>query len=209
MLGKTHMMVGIAASLALTHPDTISGMVTAAGVGAVGALISDIDVGTSSSHKDADRVVGLTAIVIAVVMAADLIGRFGIIQRILNNSGIVRVLVGCLLFIGTCAFGKEQPHRSFMHSFLALVILSFSLGLVYPAIVPYFVIGFLSHLATDIFNRRKVRLLYPLKGGFSLNLFHANGMANTIFFMAGSAITAIEVVLLLIRMLHVRHGFVI
>ncbi len=209
MLGKTHMMVGIAASLALTHPDTISGMVTAAGVGAVGALISDIDVGTSNSHKDADRVVGLTAVVIAVVMAADLIGQFGIMQRILNNSGIVRVIVGCLLFIGTCAFGKEQPHRSFMHSFLALAILAFSLGLIYPKIIPYFVIGFLSHLATDIFNRRKVRLLYPLKGGFSLNLFHAKGIANTIFFTAGCTVTAIEVALMLIRMVHIRHGFVI
>lgn len=209
MLGKTHMMVGIAASLVLTHPDTISGMVTAAGVGAVGALISDIDVGTSASHKDADRVVALTSIVIAVVMAADLIGRFGIIQKILQNSGIVRVIVGCLLFIGACAFGKEQPHRSFMHSFLALAILSFSLGMVYPAIVPYFVIGFLSHLATDIFNRRKVRLLYPLKGGFSLNLFHAKGIANTVFFMAGSAVTAVAVVWLLVRMVHIRHGFVI
>lgn len=181
MLGKTHMMVGIAAALAVTRPETVSGIVTASGVGAIGSLISDIDVGTSSSHKDANRVILLTVIVAALAVIADFAGHLGLIQKIMNNSSIVRTIIGCVVFIGTCAFGKEQPHRSFMHSLLALVILSFALGLIYIPIVPYFIIGFLSHIATDIFNRRKVRLLYPFKGGVSLNLFRANGIANNLF----------------------------
>ena len=77
MLGKTHMMVGIAATLAITHPDTLSGFVTAAGIGAIGALISDIDVGTSSSHRDANRVIFLTIAVAVIFLAVDYFGKFG------------------------------------------------------------------------------------------------------------------------------------
>ncbi len=193
MLGKTHMAVGIAATLAVTQPHTIPDIVLAAGVGAVGALIPDIDVGTSESHKDADRVTLLAVGVVIAVFIADYFFGMGIREKIMENSSMTRIVIGCIIFIGACAFGKEQPHRSFMHSFLALIILSFAMGLVWTRIVPYFAIGFLSHLATDIFNRRKVRLLYPLPGGFSLQLFSSHGIANTLFFVIGSVISVVEI----------------
>ena len=82
-----------------------------------------------------------------------------------------------------------------MHSFLALILLSFALGLIWENAVIYFAIGFLSHLATDIFNKKKVRLLYPMKGGVSLGLFHAYGLANDIFFAIGSIVAIIEVII--------------
>ena len=125
MLGKTHMMVGIAVTLAITHPDTLSGFVTAAGIGAIGALISDIDVGTSSSHRDANRVIFLTIAVAVIFLAVDYFGKFGLVQTILQDSSIVRILLGIALFLVVCAFGKETPHRSFMHSFTALAALDF------------------------------------------------------------------------------------
>ena len=56
MTGKTHATVGLGTVLAVTQPSTVSGLVLAAGTGMLGALISDIDVGTSKSHKDADRI---------------------------------------------------------------------------------------------------------------------------------------------------------
>jgi inner membrane protein len=195
------MMVGIATTLAITRPDTVPKLIMAAGVGAVGSLISDIDVGTSASHKEADRVVALTAVVAGVALVAECFGNAGIIDKVMQSSGLLRIIIGIIVFVVTCAFGKEQPHRSFMHSFLALMILDCSLLLMYPPIVPYFTVGFLSHIATDIFNKRKVRLLYPLKGGFSLNLFHANGVANTIFFVCGCILTAVEVVLFVARVI--------
>ena len=182
MLGKTHMAVGIAATLAITQPSGISELVLAVGAGSLGALISDIDVGTSNSHRDADKITALSAVVVLAVFALDYFCNTQIIERIIGSSGYLRIIAGLLLFIGICAFGKEQPHRSFMHSFLALILLSFALGLIWEKAVIYFAVGFLSHLATDIFNKKKVRLLYPLKGGVSLGLFHAYGLANDIFF---------------------------
>lgn len=195
MLGKTHMAVGIAATLAITQPSGISELVLAVGAGSLGALISDIDVGTSNSHRDADKITALSAVVVLAVFALDYFCNTQIIERIIGSSGYLRIIAGLLLFIGICAFGKEQPHRSFMHSFLALILLSFALGLIWEKAVIYFAVGFLSHLATDIFNKKKVRLLYPLKGGVSLGLFHAYGLANDIFFVVGSIIAVIEVII--------------
>lgn len=195
MLGKTHMAVGIAATLAITQPSGISELLLAVGAGSLGALISDIDVGTSNSHRDADKITALSVVVVLAVFALDYFCNTQIIERIIGSSGYLRIIAGLLLFIGICAFGKEQPHRSFMHSFLALILLSFALGLIWEKAVIYFAVGFLSHLATDIFNKKKVRLLYPLKGGVSLGLFHAYGLANDIFFAVGSIVTVIEVIL--------------
>lgn len=195
MLGKTHMAVGIAATLAITQPSGVSELVLAVGAGSLGALISDIDVGTSNSHRDADKITALSVVVVLAVFALDYFCNTQIIERIIGSSGYLRIIAGLLLFIGICAFGKEQPHRSFMHSFLALILLSFALGLIWEKAVIYFAVGFLSHLATDIFNKKKVRLLYPLKGGVSLGLFHAYGLANDIFFAVGSIIAVIEVII--------------
>lgn len=195
MLGKTHMAVGIAATLAIIQPSGISELLLAVGAGSLGALISDIDVGTSNSHRDADKITALSVVVVLAVFALDYFCNTQIIERIIGSSGYLRIIAGLLLFIGICAFGKEQPHRSFMHSFLALILLSFALGLIWEKAVIYFAVGFLSHLATDIFNKKKVRLLYPLKGGVSLGLFHAYGLANDIFFAVGSIIAVIEVII--------------
>lgn len=195
MLGKTHMAVGIAATLAITQPSGISELLLAVGAGSLGALISDIDVGTSNSHRDADKITALSVVVVLAVFALDYFCNTQIIERIIGSSGYLRIIAGLLLFIGICAFGKEQPHRSFMHSFLALILLSFALGLIWENAVIYFAVGFLSHLATDIFNKKKVRLLYPLKGGVSLGLFHAYGLANDIFFAVGSIVAVIEVII--------------
>lgn len=195
MLGKTHMAVGIAATLAITQPSGVSELVLAVGAGSLGALISDIDVGTSNSHRDADKITALSVVVVLAVFAMDYFCNTQIIERIIGSSGYLRIIAGLLLFIWICAFGKEQPHRSFMHSFLALILLSFALGLIWEKAVIYFAVGFLSHLATDIFNKKKVRLLYPMKGGVSLGLFHAYGLANDIFFAIGSIVAIIEVII--------------
>ena len=189
------MAVGSAATLAITQPSGVSELVLAVGAGSLGALISDIDVGTSNSHRDADKITALSVVVVLAVFAMDYFCNTQIIERIIGSSGYLRIIAGLLLFIGICAFGKEQPHRSFMHSFLALILLSFALGLIWEKAVIYFAIGFLSHLATDIFNKKKVRLLYPMKGGVSLGLFHAYGLANDIFFAIGSIVAIIEVII--------------
>lgn len=199
MLGKTHMVVGVAATMVMTQPTTITEMILAVGAGALGALISDIDVGTSESHKEADIITMLSVGTVLMVIVLDYFFHVGIIHRLMSDSGYKSVIVGIILFICICAFGKEQPHRSFMHSFLALALLSLALNLIWKKLTIYFVIGFLSHMATDIFNKKKVRIIYPLKGGVSFGMFHAHGLANDVFFIIGSVIAGLEIILFAIK----------
>lgn len=81
-----------------------------------------------------------------------------------------------------------------MHSFLALFLLEISIGIIHPAFMWPFGVGFLSHLASDIFNRRKVQLLYPIPGGIRLALFSAKGDANSIFLWIACAVIAVELI---------------
>ncbi len=191
MLGKTHMAVGIAAALAFTAPKTIGEAGMAVGVGAVGALISDIDVESSGSCRRANLVILLVAAQAAALLAADYFLGMDLLWRVAGNGSAVRVLMGVLLFVGICVFGKGQPHRSFMHSFLGLALLDAALGLAFPAFVPYFTVGFLSHLALDLLNQKGVKLFYPWKPGFCLGWFHARGLADRLLCMAGCALSAL------------------
>ena len=52
MLGKTHMAVGVAAGLLVLQPKNLQELILGTGVSAIGSVISDIDVGTSESHKE-------------------------------------------------------------------------------------------------------------------------------------------------------------
>lgn len=186
------MAVGIAAALAAVQPTTLQELLFSVSGGVVGSLISDIDIGTSESHRDADKITLLTISVISVFIALDYFFHTDIITKIITQNSHSKLLFGILLFIGICAFGKEQPHRSFMHSFFALLLLNFALSLVYGEIVPYFSVGFLSHLALDVLNKKRLRLLYPLNWGISFNFFSSRGFANKVFFILGNVVTALE-----------------
>ena len=80
-----------------------------------------------------------------------------------------------------------------MHSILALGLLSGIIAVIYLPAVKYFSIGFLSHLVLDMFNYKKVRLLYPMKKGVCFRMFHARGMANDIAFITGIIVAVVEV----------------
>lgn len=189
------MAVGVAASLLFTQPKSWEELALAVGIGGIGALIPDIDVDTSGSHKYANKIIIFAVLAAVGIYAAEKIWNIGITAQILSDTNYIRIAIGTFLFIAVCVFGKQQPHRSFMHSILALSILSLAIGLVWTDLVPYFMIGFASHLITDIFNYKKVRLLYPFSGGLALKLFHANGFANGIFLSIGTILTIIQVIL--------------
>lgn len=202
MLGKTHLAVGIAVSMTVLRPDTLPELVTGLGAASVGALISDIDIGAAGAHRDADIITAMSVFAVALVVILDQVFHVGIWQMLMQKSSFARIIPGALAFIGICAFGKEQPHRSFMHSFLALFLLSALVNVIFPTAMPYFALAFLSHLAADLFNYKRVRLLYPMKkGGFCLKLFRAKGFANRVLFLTGSTVSLVVVAVLLVRIL--------
>lgn len=185
MLGNTHFVTGIAAGLLLLQPASLPELIIGTGASAVGSVISDIDVGTSESHREADRIIAAACVIVAAVVSIEAIWHVGLYQRLMQNSNLVRILGGTAGFLLLCAFGKEQPHRSFMHSLLALCALSACVGIVFPLASPYFFVSFAAHLALDLLNRKREKLFWPLGKGICLKLCASDGLVNKILMRAG------------------------
>ena len=132
MLGRTHFFIGISAALAVMQPSSMSTLVAGAGAAAIGGMISDIDSGTSQAHKEADKIMTAAIAITAVIIFADCKFHVGIYERLMRNSSIARLLIGAMAFIIICTYGSGQPHRSFMHSFLSMFMLTACMDVIYP-----------------------------------------------------------------------------
>ena len=174
MLGKTHFSVGMAAGLALCRPQSITMLVAGTAVAGFGGIISDIDVGTSGAYNKVDRIIGL--------VIADAVFHVGIYDRLMADSNIARIITGVLAFLCICIFGMKQPHRSFMHSILALLGLSFFVYMIFPDVAPYFSIGFASHMVIDALNGKREKLFWPVGKGFALRMCSSDGLVNNLLF---------------------------
>ena len=95
MLGRTHFFIGTAAALAVLQPQTVAG----AGAAAIGGLISDIDVGTSQAHRDADKIITATVAVAVLTILAEYKLNLGIYRRLTSDSNILRLLAGTAAFL--------------------------------------------------------------------------------------------------------------
>ena len=119
----------------------------------------------------------------------------GIYRRLTSDSSVLRLLAGTAAFLLICAYGKQQPHRSFMHSFAALALLTACVDIIYPDVSAYFAVGFLSHLVLDFFNRKPEKLFWPWKKGFCLGLCSARGLVNRALLGCGMVFLAVILVL--------------
>lgn len=54
----------------------------------IGSVISDIDIGTSDSHKEADKIIGFTVFTVIAIILMDSVWHLGIWQRLLNYTSI-------------------------------------------------------------------------------------------------------------------------
>ena len=181
MLGKTHFFIGISTALAVLQPQSVPVLVTGISAAAVGSVISDIDSGTSQAHQEADKVMAVTVSVIGLMLFLEYKFHLGIYERLMKNSSIMRVL-------------KDQPHRSFMHSLVAGFMLTCCVNIVYPDAGPYFAVAFLSHLALDLLNYKRVKIFWPLKKGYSLRFCSADGWVNRLLLWLGPIALAAELV---------------
>ena len=189
MLGKTHMAVGVAASLLLLQPHTLPELILGAGTAAVGSVISDIDCGTSESSRRADQIIFVLETIVIGIVVVEAHWHLGLYQRLMSNSSVSRIVLACAAFLAICAYGKKTPHRSFFHSFLAGGLLMSSVGVFLPILVPYFGIAFASHLVLDFLNNKGEQLLYPYRKRFSLRICSASGLVNRLFLFCGSVLS--------------------
>ncbi len=188
MTGKTHLAIGTAAAVCLLHPAAPSEWIICTASAAVGAVISDVDVSTSHSHEKLNQISALTVLAAAAVCLLEFRFHLGILNYFNSQSNWFRLISGFLILLAVCTFGKNRPHRSFMHSLPCWLLLSGIVFYLFPALTPGFSIGMLSHIAADLLNRKRVRLLYPLRWGLCFNLCSSYGFISRILTMVCSAV---------------------
>lgn len=185
MQGKTHLVIGVALSLAVMRPSTMPALVGGAGIAALGSVISDIDAGQSGAGHDATKVVASIVIAGVLVLLADLYFHLGLYARFLRRGRETGFMLPLLLFILFAAIGMLTRHRSFMHSLPAMILFTACIWFMQRAMAPYFAIAYASHLLLDLTNRRGMRLFFPSRKLVSMKLFASNGWMDRILLMAG------------------------
>lgn len=108
MLGKTHMTVGVAASLLLLQPHTLPELILGAGTAAVGSVISDIDCGTSESSRRADQIIFVSETIVIGIAAVEAHWHLGLYQRLMSNSSVSRHCTGLRRLSGRLRLWKEN-----------------------------------------------------------------------------------------------------
>lgn len=199
MLGKTHLVMGEAAALAVLQPSGWKEVVLCLGTAAVGAVICDIDAENSYARRNVNRMIVISIVVLAVLGIAEWQFELGIVQKIVAERDMAMRVIGLAGFLVMCMIGKRQPHRGFMHSVLALLIFSGLVYLILPKAMYYFAVAMSSHLVLDIFNKKNLCLWYPFSGGVALKLCKADGWANQTLFYIGCAATVILTLICLFR----------
>ena len=196
MTGKTHLAFGMAVTMLAASPSTVSETVMCLGVASIGSVISDIDVSTSKSRKNLNKILIIITVSVILLALAELIFKIGIVKEISKNSNVMRVIIGIMAMLMICMFGKNCPHRSFMHSILGLVLLTVSAYIILPEFALYMAVSVISHIFLDMFNKKRIKLFYPLKKpAIALRLCSAGGIVDYILFRVSGLMLAVELII--------------
>lgn len=185
MMSKTHLTMGVAISVALTQPKTVPECFLSIIGGAVGGILCDID--TLDNDYKCDALSGqLIALgITAALFALDYFLNTGICTYLLSRNRVL-LIIGGIMYLIPWVIGFISEHRTFTHSLTAMLLFTIAVLLICPTLVVSFVIGYLTHLALDLLNKKDLRLLYPLKFGLCFHLCYASKTANTVFMYVGS-----------------------
>ncbi len=194
MTGKTHFVCGEALAVCLLRPDSPRALVLCLGAAAVGSVISDVDVTTSTSHRELVRIVSTAGGALLLGWALNTIFQLHIERFLLRYAGAAEMAAWAVLFLGLCVFGAAQPHRSFMHSLAGLALLTFCVWRGFAPLAGAFFVAMASHILLDLLNRKGVRLLYPAGWSWSLGLCSADGAADRVLLGVGSLLLVAGIV---------------
>lgn len=185
MMGKTHFTVGLATALAVLQPQTVGECMLALIGGSLGGVTADNDT-LHRSHAVKGHLMALKTALPAFLI--DLFFGLGICKSVYENR--VTAAMGLLAFLILWVIGYCSDHRTFTHSFMALILYSLAVGMIHKPLALGFAAAYLSHLILDITNRKKVPLFYPLDFGICLKLCYSNKTADKVIRIVGYAVSA-------------------
>ena len=187
MMSKTHITVGVAASLAVCMPTSTGGIFTAIMGGAIGGILCDIECRSTPKMRDALQGRFIAAGITGLLLLADWFFNTGIWESILSQDHF-SLSLGAIVLIVTCLIGRFSEHRTFTHSLLYVLLITFGFFCITPELLFPVLAGGISHLIIDTFNKKPVPWLYPLlKKGICFKLCYASKVGNEILMWVGLA----------------------
>ena len=177
MMGATHLFVGTMAALLVTEPGSPEECLTALVGGIAGGLICDIDQKVGRRIPKLSRIAGIAGVLLVAGAAIQWVSRVGFLHC-LCGSAHPSFIPGLFSLALLCVWGMMQPHRGGTHSLLSVALFGGCIHLMCDAMSMPFVISAMSHLVLDMLNRQPIRILYPLRFGWCLNICRADGRLN-------------------------------
>lgn len=193
MMSKTHFAVGLATSLAIIQPETFNECAVAVIGGTVGGVLADNDILDNDYQADAltGQLLALAATVLALVL--DFFLGFGICQSVIEKPMLP--IIGGVGFVILYIVGFCSDHRTFTHSFLAMILYTIAAAFIYTPVAYALGAAYLSHLLLDILNKKKIPVLYPLEFGICLKMCYANKTANKVFMYIGFVVSGVLLIM--------------
>jgi len=200
MMAKSHIAVGLAAATLVVAPATFKEVVPLVIGASVGSIICDLDSKKSNVNKDAFYGRLIVGIICAVMVVLDVYFGMSVWKSI--KAGLDPTLaLGIGIFAAMIFICSKTNHRGFAHSFVALAIYMYALQFIYVDVMLPFGVAFISHIVLDLFNKKRVKILWPVKRGFCLGLCYSNRLGNRIAFIAGCCALVLEVVAIQMKVL--------
>lgn len=192
MMSRTHLAIGVAASMAAVQPQTPIECAAAVTCGALGAVLCDIDMLWKTRMRDVLSCLLTVSVIVVALLLADHFMQLGAAARMAEWVG-QRWIAGAALFSVLCVFGFFAEHRSFTHSLLGLTLFSGAVYMLIPQHSLGFIVGYASHILLDLMNKKPLRLMYPFKHGYCWNWCYASGRMNTLLLWIGMAASVVMV----------------
>lgn len=191
MMSKTHVTIGIAASLAFCRPRDTKGIIVAVVGGAIGGILCDIECKSTPQMRDALTGRIIVAGITGAMLLVDGFLKTGIWDVVLSRE-IIYLIAGMLVLLVTCIVGRRSEHRTFTHSLLYVALITVGFFCILPELALPVLAGGLSHLTIDTLNKKPVPWLYPLrKTGICFKLCYASKLCNSILMWAGLIISIV------------------
>ena len=182
MMGLTHLFTGTAAAMLYVRPHSLEECLTAITGGALGGVICDVDIRTINKQKYNSSIKPGTTIMLVknitlIILVIDALLN-GYMSSYIRNADKSRLFQGIFLFAGLYLIGMFSRHRGFTHSILALFLFTYAVMYLCEPLVISFFIGYCSHIAIDLLNKKPVQLFFPFRKGVCLNLFYSNRVSD-------------------------------
>lgn len=163
MTGKTHCFTAVAAAITIMQPNKPITILVGASLAFLGGLTPDVDLFQSQlGQKISKFIIGIFSVVIILSLIKQYFD-FDIFAYFSMDELLGSISQGVLLFLLLCSVGLNTKHRSFTHSILGGILFTFCMYLAFPRYYMYFLVGFVSHIILDFFNKKGLQLFFPLE----------------------------------------------